>query len=63
MSAPRMLNRKCKRFNPGEWNGASRMRRRKKPAHTTLPYKLYFRDMQPVIRRQTISLNWMLFAR
>lgn len=54
-----MLHRDRKRFNAGEWDGASRMRKRRKPRFTGLPYMLYHRDMQPVIRRWTISLNWM----
>lgn len=55
-----MLHRDRKRFVQGEWKGDWRMRKRKRPSFTGLPYKLYNRDMQPVIRRWTISLNWML---
>ncbi len=56
-----MLRRERKRFTNGKGKGCLRMIYRKKPTHMELPYQLYVRNMQPVLRRQTISLNWMLF--
>jgi hypothetical protein len=50
-----------RQFTSGKGKGCLRMVYRRKPKHMTLPYQLYVRDMQPVMRRDTMMLSWRLF--